>query len=104
MKNFNGIILIGCTTEKSLSEMLSEDGKDDEFVKISTYEKLEKENNDIATENLKMKSVIEGVQNHNDLLRAENKMLLEENRKLIESLKSVSMALAQMRSEKNNNL
>lgn len=84
--------------------MLSEDGKDDEFVKLSTYEKLEKENNDIATENLKMKSVIEGVQNHNDLLRAENKMLLEENRKLIESLKSVSMALAQMRSEKNNNL
>lgn len=102
MKSINGIILIGYTKEKSLSDMLS--GEDDEFVKLSAYEKLEAENNEIATENLKLKSVVEGLQNHNDMLRAENKMLIEENRKLTESLESVSFELAQMRSEKNTNI
>lgn len=104
MKSINGIILIGYTKEKSLSEMLSGECEDDEFVKLSAYEKLEAENNEIATENLKLKSVVEGLQNHNDLIRAENKQLIEENRNLAKSLESVSVALAQMKSEKNTNI
>lgn len=104
MKSINGIILIGYTKEKSLSDMLSGEIKDDEFVKLSAYEKLEAENNEIATENLKLKSVVEGLQNHNDLLRAENKMLVDENRELAKSLGSVSVELAQMKSEKNTNI
>lgn len=104
MKSINGIILIGYTKEKSLSDMLSGECKDDEFVKLSTYEKLEAENGEIVTENSKLKSVVEGLQNHNDLLRTENKQLIDENRNLAKSLESVSVELAQMRSEKNNNI
>lgn len=103
MKSINGIILIGYTKEKSLSDMLSGDSRDDEFVKLSTYEKLEAENGEIATENLKLKSVVEGLQNHNYLLRKENKQLIEENKELAKSLESVSVELAQMKSEKSSN-
>lgn len=43
---FNGIILVGFTKEKSLSEMLyGESEKEEDFVKLSTYEKLEEELN-----------------------------------------------------------
>lgn len=101
-EGINGIILIGYTKRKSLSDMLSGECEDDEFVKLSTYEKLESANNEIVTENLKLKSVVEGLQNHNDLLRAENIKLIDENRKLTESLESVSVELAQMR--KNTNI
>lgn len=104
MKSINGIILIGYTKRKSLSDMLSGDSRDDEFVKLSTYEKLEAENNEIVTKNLKLKSVVEGLQNHNNLLRTENKQLIDENRNLTESLESVSVELAQMRSEENTNI
>lgn len=99
MKSINGIIIIGYTKEKSLSDMLSGDSRDDEFVKLSAYEKLEAENEEIATENLKLKSVVEGLQNHNYMLRAENKKLIEENRNLAKSLGSVSVELAQMKSQ-----
>lgn len=95
-KGFNGIILVGYTKEKSLSEMLSGEDKKEEFVTLAEYEKLEKEYNEVYTESLSLKSDISGLENHVDMLQSENKILIAEIRELGKSLSSVSVALAEI--------
>lgn len=103
-KGFNGIILVGYTKEKSLSEMLSGEDKKEEFVTLAEYEKLEKEYNEVYTESLSLKSDISGLENHVDMLQSENKILIAENRELGKSLGSVSTVLAEMHSKNNSQL
>lgn len=99
-KGFNGIILVGYTKEKSLSEMLSGEDKKEEFVTLAEYEKLEKEYNEVYTESLSLKSDISGLENHIDMLQSENKILIAEIRELGKSLSSVSVALAEIHGKK----
>lgn len=100
-KGFNGIIVLGFTKEKSLSKILSEESeKEEEFVKLSTYEKLEEELNKAYEEISGLKSNVTGLLNHIDMLQSENKILIAENREIAKSLSSVSVALAEMNSKK----